>query len=196
MNGLNLHFPSAVYYAYEIINMKEHQAIVDLCDSLKSDILEKTDSWCCDVLTSYNKNPLSDRPEFKTIKQAIINQIKIFCQSLDVTIKSIETQHMWVNSSGLGQYQEQHTHPNSSISAIYYLKAPKGSAKTIFKSPYCKQITLPSSDINANHITMNEVSYTAETGKLLLFESHLPHLTEQHKIEQERMTLAANFLVK
>jgi hypothetical protein len=38
--------------------------------------------------------------------------------------------------------------------------------------------------------------YTAEVGKLILFESFVPHLTEQQKIDAERMTFAANFTVK
>jgi uncharacterized protein (TIGR02466 family) len=193
-NGVNLHFPTCVYYAYDVISQEDHQKILDECDKIRNQILFPADHWFCDVLTSYHQKSLGNTGPFRKLITAIKEHITVFCDHLDAYPNKILVDHAWINASGLGQYQEQHTHPNSTISAIYYLKAPQGSAGTIFKNPYQKHTTLP---IRKNRdITFQEMRYTAEVGKLILFESFVPHLTEQQKIDAERMTFAANFTVK
>lgn len=192
--GVNLHFPSYIYFAYDIMSKGDHKKLLEKCDEIRSNVLKPSTNWFCDVLTSYNEKSLANEYPFKDLISSIEKHIIEFCGFLNSNPSTIIADHAWINSSSLGQYQEQHTHPNSNISAIYYLKAPEGSAATIFKSPYQKQNTLNIKQFN--DVTYQEIRYKPEEGKLILFESHLPHLTERHSIDQERMTFAANFTVR
>lgn len=194
-NGINLHFPTCVYYAYEILSMTEHQDVLDKCEEIKEDILTDGDvvGWNCNIKTSYLTTDLAKNDAFDTLINAIQNHIRLFCEQLNAKVSDIRTEQAWINTSVKGQYQETHTHPNSSISAIYYLKAPEDSGETVFKSPYEKQSLLPIPEYN--ELMFQTITYKPEVGKLLLFESHVPHLVRPNKSDGERMTLAANFTV-
>jgi len=193
--GINAHFPTLVYYAYDVVSKDDHQKIINKCDELRGDILEeKPAGWFCDVKSSYHKKSLANTQPFRKLILGIERHIKIFCQHLDAHPSKIKCDHAWINASGPGQFQEEHTHPNSNISAIYYLKAPDGAAGTIFKNPFTKHSTLPIKNYKME--TTQETGYAPEPGKLLLFESFVPHLTEVHGLDKERMTFAANFTVK
>jgi len=195
MNGINLHFPTCVYYAYEIISMIEHQDVLDKCDEIKEDIL--TDAldlgWNCDVKTSAYMSNLAEDSAFDILINSIKNHVSLFCGEMNVVVNEINTVSAWINSSVKGQYQETHTHANSSISAIYYLKAPENSGDTVIKMPYHKHNMLPIKE--QNELTFQTINYKPEVGKLLLFESHVPHLVRPNKSDGERMTLAANFTI-
>jgi uncharacterized protein (TIGR02466 family) len=195
-NGINYHFPTYVYYCYEVLGMLEHQALLDKCEEIKNDILADADTigWNCDLKTSWDgTSDLIKYPEFNTLIDSIRDHVFLFLQHLNANVSEIQTKDVWINSSVKGQYQETHTHQNVDISAIYYLKTPEGCGDTIFKSPYEKQNLLPIS--NYTDVTGTTMSYTPEAGKLLLFESHVPHLVKPNRSDAERMTLAANFTV-
>lgn len=193
-DGINMWFPTPVYYAYGVVSPDVHNKIIDTYEEHRDKIMEPAHNWFCDVKTSYNKFDMAYAEEFKPLIDSIKTHIHNFCMQLSSSPSTIECDHAWINSSVRDQYQEQHTHPNSHISAIYYLKTPEGSADTIFKNPYEKHSRLPRQQMDV--VSRQDVSYLAEEGKLLLFESHVPHLTERHKSDEERLTFSANFTVK
>ena len=191
---LQLHFPTYIYTADHPLGTNDHNMVVNAADEIKKDIVEKPSNWFCDVLTSYNRTNLIQHEPFHLLLDVLIGHVRSFCDHLGAEVNYVGVDHAWINCSTKGQYQEQHTHPNSSISAIYYLKAPDGSAGTVFKAPHQKHNRLPIKKYT--DITRTEVVIPAETGKLILFESDIPHLTQKHTLEEERMTFAANFTVR
>lgn len=186
-------FSTYIYAQENFLNEEEYNKVVNECDNLKDVALEKS-KWICDVDTSFFKPEfdLKNNKNFEVLIKNIEHHIFLFCNNLQSFPEKVKVNEAWFNLSNKGQYQEQHTHAGHNISAIYYVKAPEGSAGTVFKQPYFKQ-SLPKL---SNHKFIQESAiYRAKPNTLILFESHVPHLTEQHKIDQERITIAMNFLV-
>lgn len=185
-------FATFIYNHENLLPDEEYSKVIKACNDLKTVALEKS-KWPCDVSTSYFKPEfnLKNNANFKFLIENIKQHVLLFCNSLQSFPQRIETAEAWFNVSNKGQYQEQHIHSGKHISAVYYVEAPEGSAGTVFKPPYYKMMDLPNI-ANPQYIQPNVV-YPAKPNMLVLFESHVPHLTEQQKIDQERTTIAVNF---
>lgn len=185
-------FATFIYNHENLLPDEEYSKVINACNDLKNVALEKS-KWACDVSTSYFKPEfnLKNNDKFNFLIENIKQHVFAFCNSLQSFPQGIKTTEAWFNVSNKGQYQEQHIHPGKHISAIYYVEAPEGSARTIFKHPYYKMIELPNI-ANAQYVQPNAV-YPSKPNMLVLFESHIPHLTEQHMVDGERTTIAVNF---
>lgn len=95
----------------------------------------------------------------------------------------------WFNYTKPGQFHHKHSHPNSFISGVLYMKAAKERDKIYFFNETYQQITLNTENFNL----FNSKSWwiPVETGNLMLFPSSLTHCVEAVK-DEERISLAFN----
>lgn len=102
-------------------------------------------------------------------------------------------QEGWLNIYDNKDYQEYHTHEGSTISVVYYLKSPQGSGNIVFRSPHTTDM-LPIKDIKTmTNLSYKTCYYKPEERSLLVFRSYIPHMVEQNKSSEPRISLAFNF---
>ena len=94
---------------------------------------------------------------------------------------------MWFNISNFGNYNIIHNHQNnldfnnggSIVSGILYLKIPENGGGLNFYNPL---------DINLNHY------HEPKEGQLLLFDSFLPHSVDANLNQEDRISIAFNYI--
>tara|TARA_R110001592_G_scaffold255352_1_gene518902 strand:- start:55 stop:624 length:570 start_codon:yes stop_codon:yes gene_type:complete len=130
---------------------------------------------------SVNSNMFLDKDIMNNIKI----KCKIFAKDNGFYFKNIITES-WFNIQGKGSILKEHTHPNSLISGILFIKTDKHSSNIYFHNPnpyvyYTKQT-------DKNNIYSNEcISFKPEIGTLIIFPSWLKHgsyFTENKSIKR------------
>jgi uncharacterized protein (TIGR02466 family) len=103
---------------------------------------------------------------------------------------SLRVTQSWFNYSKPGEWHHKHSHANSLISGVLYMKAAKENDKIYFYNEHHKQLEIPTSNYNV----YNSQSWwlPVETGKLMLFPSSLVHSVEPVQGDDTRISLAFN----
>jgi uncharacterized protein (TIGR02466 family) len=94
----------------------------------------------------------------------------------------------WLNYTKPGEFHHKHSHPNSFLSGVLYMKALRERDKIYFYRDGYQQIKLPTDNWNLQ----NSESWWFEVGKgdLMLFPSSLTHMVET--VQEDRISLAFN----
>ena len=96
----------------------------------------------------------------------------------------------WTNYTKPGQWHHKHAHPNSFISAVFYIDTnPEWDRIFFYKDGY-NQLDITTENWN----TYNSKSwwFPAHTGQLILFPSSLSHMVETVKGEATRVSMSFN----
>jgi len=102
----------------------------------------------------------------------------------------------WINVNGPGDYNVLHCHPGCFLSAVYYVKVPKGmkGGEIVFRDPRGPAVAMyetPGIDLPWVG-TGTGIPFTPATGHLLLFPSWLEHRVEPFEGAGERISVAFN----
>jgi uncharacterized protein (TIGR02466 family) len=108
-------------------------------------------------------------------------------------VKSIITQS-WLNYTNIKQHHHGHTHPNSLISGVLYIKANKEIDRICFGRTNYKQISI--AERERNDYNTDEVEFKVGEGELILFPSNLYHRVPPKEDDTVRISLAFNSFVK
>jgi uncharacterized protein (TIGR02466 family) len=103
-----------------------------------------------------------------------------------------ETVSYWFNINKRGSYNQIHTHPWSTFSAVWYLTAPTDSGEIRFHR-HDREVSdwlVPSKTTPYNFDLYN---VTPEVGKVVLFPSYLQHSVTESNSDEERISVALNF---
>jgi len=110
----------------------------------------------------------------------------------------------WYNVNRRNDYNTVHTHPESFISGVYYVKVPSGSGRIEFQRSeserdrlFFQSRYLESMDKDVDNPRVNLIHHMQpEQGKLILFPGHLNHLVEQNQTNEDddaRISISFNF---
>lgn len=110
----------------------------------------------------------------------------IYAPKNDVLLRLTQS---WLNYTKPGQYHHKHSHPNSFVSGVLYLKAARERDKIYFYKDGYQQLKIPTNNYNPH----NSDSWWFEVGAgdLMLFPSSLTHMVETVQGD-ERVSLAFN----
>jgi len=101
-------------------------------------------------------------------------------QGFDLTNHQIFITEIWVQEFAKdgGGHHTLHTHWNSHISGFYFLKASKKTSQPIFEDPRPGRMMslLPAKDANKITDASHQVNYNAKPGRLIFFNSYMPHM--------------------
>ena len=102
---------------------------------------------------------------------------------------------MWAIINKKDSFNVVHTHPNSYLSAAYYVKAPKNCGKFLVENPnsvsnHSYPRISKETELNANirGLDVNE-------GDLLFFPSYLPHKVGRNMSDEDRIVISFNINV-
>ena len=117
----------------------------------------------------------------------ITNHLKWKCEPQDVII-----QNMWSVINSKNTFNIKHNHPNSLLSAAYYVKAKKNSGKITFFDPKEIKVMYHPPIKEFNEISCEAVKIEPEEGKLLLFPAYLQHAVEENLSNEDRIVISFN----
>lgn len=110
----------------------------------------------------------------------------------------------WYNINHKYTYNSPHTHPESFLSGVYYVKVPTNSGNIIFdrseserdRMSHQSSILIKNS-LHIDHPNINtEHWFVPEEGMLLMFPGHLTHYVQQNLTEDtssDRISFSFNF---
>lgn len=136
------------------------------------------------------------------LQNKVFDDINLF---LDVSIKNYFNQiidplykiepyitQSWLNFTKKNQYHHSHSHPNSIVSGVLYIKTNEDNICFLKSGGY--EIAIEPK--NFNIFNTYQCFFEVSEGDLILFPSKLNHKVENKKLEGERISLAFNVFVK
>lgn len=138
-----------------------------------------------------------DDDNLKELKQFCLNSVNEYVDEVIGIDDEIEIQQSWVNYNKPGQFQQEHYHPNSFISGVFYLMSdPEKGAPITFKSDLHK------SNFSVHMIQKDQRSfypsaaysfgYPSVSGQLILFSSTVTHMVPTNNSNTNRISLSFN----
>lgn len=184
--------PTYIGFVDNVDHFKIEKNLSKHCLDLKNKIKSGGDNWISNKTynTTETYDILKDK-KFKTLNSWVIEKVNDYSKTLRYQNK-FSCKEGWFNIYHKYDYQEYHTHPNYSISAIYFLKSPKNGAKTYFDTNPIADSNSPKLDpdfINTSRL----IYYDPVPGRLLIFRSNLLHCVQRHESKETRISLAYNF---
>ena len=110
--------------------------------------------------------------------------------------QNIRIKEMWAIINKKDDFNVVHTHPNSYLSAAYYVKAPKNCGRfqvenlNIAKRHSCPEIA------NQNEFNMQVGGLEVNEGDLLIFPGYLPHKVAKNESDDDRIVISFNIDIK
>tara|TARA_B100000676_G_C17796429_1_gene689805 strand:+ start:35 stop:649 length:615 start_codon:yes stop_codon:yes gene_type:complete len=113
----------------------------------------------------------------------------------DIDPKKIVCTEMWAIINKKDSFNLIHTHPNSYLSAAYYVKAPENCGKFLVENPnsvsnHSYPKIYKETEFNANIRGLN-----VKEGDLLFFPSYLPHKVGRNMSNEDRIVISFNINV-
>jgi len=174
-------------------NSFKNNHLINYCYELSKKIESGGEHWIAkntyNTSTTYN---ICKDPKFKQLNDWIYKEVDVFVK--DIGFKGFDKSKNWgwFNIYNKDNFQEWHNHNFRLVSAIYYLKADKTSAKTWFKNPLPENPNTPEFDSN-NPYTWSTYFVEPKNNTLVIFKSNLEHCVEAQQNDSTRITLSYNF---
>lgn len=107
----------------------------------------------------------------------------------------IKCSGMWAIINKKGNFNTEHIHPNSNLSAAYYVKAPENCGD--FKVFTPNAITRDKYPARETPTELNRVvaQLKVQEGDLLIFPSHLPHSVLPNESDEDRVVVSFNLYI-
>lgn len=168
---------------HKILSVPLYVAKTELDNEKVFKLLEQ-ELWCpYHKRTSQTVPDLHTNPDFNFLLDCIAENYNAYMQSINQPIHNFNFVHMWANhfdDAGI----HYHTHQNSFISGVYYVKQPEIPTPTVYSSSWVESFMLHNKIIIDEYVEVEE-------GDLVLFPSFVPHYSEPAK---DRITISFNIL--
>jgi uncharacterized protein (TIGR02466 family) len=165
-------FPKLVYTSNNIL-LNNNLNLKESCINVVSECGSEVNPYMTIQSTHTTNDHLEKDPQFKVVKDSILHHVKNFCAQLGYhrqVIDTIDILNMWTNISEGGNFIFPHQHPNSLISGVFYVEAPKDSVITFYNE--FDNFYLP---MERNELTYSSCNYNCITNSLILFRSDFIH---------------------
>jgi uncharacterized protein (TIGR02466 family) len=179
-------FPSLVVYT------ENKELITPEIEEYSKKIIEQHSEkpFFSECLSTVNKfGAVLELPEFAKIKQAVVDAVGGYCQMNKIKTDRLRFTCSWLNLYNQHGYQDLHSHPDSMISGVIYIKSA-GESDFVFQAPWhFFQPSMPEY-IEENLENCHNIRYESKVGRCLIFPSHLMHRTLP--ATSERISLSFN----
>lgn len=186
-------FPTTIYQETNLFSEETNLVWTNRALEIQNTVLTGGDEWEGKTYTTHNTiySILKD-PVFKPLIDSVTFHVNEYVK-LHNSKKFYSCESAWLNISVKDNFQEMHTHNESTISAVYYISAPEGSGKIVFEDPREPDM-LPIKDIfDRNEFSFIKVGYVPYPGTLLIFRSYLRHMVTLNTNILPRISIAFNF---
>ena len=107
---------------------------------------------------------------------------------------ALELERSWINVFRPGMQETEHSHEGSVLSGVYYVEAPDNCGDLVFQDPIgARRAHRAFTRTNAQtQQAAMQISYSPKAGRLVFFESWLPHAVSGNKSDKTRISIAIN----
>lgn len=133
---------------------------------------------------------------FADLETKLTRHVRAFARALEMDLRgrSIRMTDCWVNIMPPTAAHSLHLHPLSFISGTYYVATPRGCPGLKFEDPrLSKFMAAPPKLPSAKRANQMHITYPAEAGNVILFESWLRHEVAANRVDDERISISFNF---
>ena len=133
---------------------------------------------------------------FAQLEKRLLRHVRIFAQQLELDLRGrkIRLTDCWVNIMPPSAAHSLHLHPLSFISGTYYVATPRGCPGLKFEDPRLDRfMAAPPRLPGARPANRTHVTYPAEAGQVILFESWLRHEVAANRVDAERISISFNY---
>jgi uncharacterized protein (TIGR02466 family) len=148
------------------------------------------------VSTSYYKHEaqiLADAG-LGELEQFVIAAATKFLETLQLKPRRLQIERSWINIFKPGAQEAQHSHDGSLLSCSYYVEAPKDCGCIVMPDPIgARRSYREFTKTTGNTVhTRREIAVEPQPGRLVMFESWLPHYVQCNKSDKVRISIAMN----
>lgn len=133
---------------------------------------------------------------FMELERQVNRHVLSFARHLDFDLdgRELTMTDCWVNIMPRHAVHGLHLHPLSTLSGTYYVKTPRGCSSLKFEDPrLSKFMAAPPRRADPRPENRTFVSYPAEAGQVVLFESWLRHEVAANRVDAERISISFNY---
>jgi len=133
---------------------------------------------------------------FAALEKKLTRHVRTFARALELDLRgrTIRLTDLWVNIMPPTAAHSLHLHPLSFISGTYYVVTPPGCSGLKFEDPRLDRfMAAPPRLPDARRENQIHVTYPAEAGNVILFESWLRHEVAANRVDDERISISFNF---
>lgn len=133
---------------------------------------------------------------FAALEAKLLRHVRAFARTLDFDLRgrAVALTDLWVNIMPPDAAHSLHLHPLSFISGTYYVATPPGCPGLKFEDPRLDRfMAAPPRLPSARRENQVHVTYPAEAGNVILFESWLRHAVAANRTDAERISVSFNF---
>jgi uncharacterized protein (TIGR02466 family) len=148
----------------------------------------------CETLTTTDKYNLTDKPIYDDLIKRCKKLVLQMSTAWGVQNVKLDKVHSWGNLSKPGNYQEAHIHEYSHFSVVYYAKTPKKSGNIVFSKPIENDMFPVNVDVETE-LSAKKYIIEPKEGMVVAFRSNLSHLVTTNLSNQDRISIAMNFVL-
>jgi uncharacterized protein (TIGR02466 family) len=133
---------------------------------------------------------------FAELERKLQRHTRAFARALELDLRgrTIRLTDLWINIMPPTAAHSLHLHPLSFISGTYYVVTPRGCPGLKFEDPRLDRfMAAPPKLSSAKPEHRTHVTYPAEAGNVILFESWLRHEVAANRVADERISISFNF---
>jgi uncharacterized protein (TIGR02466 family) len=149
------------------------------------------------VATSYYK------PDAQVLADADLHELETFViaaattfleKALRLPPRRLTIERSWINVFKPGAQEAQHSHDGSLLSCSYYVEAPKDCGCIVIPDPIGARRSHRefTKTAGSDLATRREIAVEPQQGRLVMFESWLPHYVQCNKSDRVRISIAMN----
>ena len=132
---------------------------------------------------------------FAALEKTFLRHARAFARTLDFDLRgrTVRLTDCWVNIMPPTAAHSLHLHPLAFISGTYYVATPVGCSGLKFEDPRLDRFMAAPPRL-PQHRPANRlhVTYPAEAGNVILFESWLRHEVAANRVAEERISISFN----
>ena len=129
-----------------------------------------------------------------TLQPYIIDVFKSYGWVFDP--KKVMYSGMWAIINKKGDSNNEHIHPNSNLSAAYYVKAPEDCGEFVVNNPHTINRNIFPDRENPTELNRLIAKHKVEEGDLLIFPAYLPHHVLPNESDEERIVISFNLWIR
>ena len=178
-------FPTLLQYTNNFLNSIECKEII------KSISKSKLHEHLCLKGKARSTHKVNSSIISKTLREKL--NIKIKEYQIDYGVNELKIDNSWVNIQNKNSILKKHSHPDSIISGVVYLKTDKKSSKIYFHNfnPYRTFVDFKKD----TEFNSENYFFKPQTGDLILFPSWLIHSSDKNN-SPSRIALSFNTIYK
>jgi len=128
------------------------------------------------------------------LKREVIARGEEFIRWFGVAGYRLDVERSWINLFRPGMQETEHSHEGSVLSGVYYVDAPEHCGDLVFQDPIgARRAHRAFTGTNAQtQQAAMQLCYAPQPGRLVFFESWMPHSVGGNKSDKTRISIAIN----